>query len=249
MELQEQLTFYRGILLQKLGRVQEKEEIVEIMLLLAVGMLAGLYNPHQVARQLEISPKEFYEKLKVMNEQQLRKLLNWLMIDVARDRLKQYQELSPASRSRREASITVDDSLIKRLGKSLAYVWSWYSGQIHQVTKGQDLLGIVLKIGNDIIPLRLVLVNKEGDQNSEKPALLLREMAALKAAFLQDGVDITNLGVSFDSWWLSADLSKKLTALGFHKQVICAKANTQLKIGKVQHNISEYLFAGGLEPG
>ena len=40
MELQEQLTFYRGILLQKLSRVQEKEEIVEIMLLLAVGMLS-----------------------------------------------------------------------------------------------------------------------------------------------------------------------------------------------------------------
>jgi hypothetical protein len=57
MELKEQLTYYRGILLQKLSRVQEKEEIVEIMLVLAVGMLSGLYNPYQVAQQLEISPK------------------------------------------------------------------------------------------------------------------------------------------------------------------------------------------------
>src|SRR5256885_8971084 len=102
MELREQLTFYRGILLQKMCRVQEKEEIIEIMLILAVGMLAGLYNPHQVAQQLEISPQAFYENLKAMNEKQLRELLESMMMDVALVRLKQYQELSAASRSRLE---------------------------------------------------------------------------------------------------------------------------------------------------
>src|SRR5688572_11299806 len=136
MELQEQLTFYRGILLQKLERVQEKEEIVEIMLILAVGMLAGLYNPHQVAQQLEINPKEFYQQLKEMSVYHWRKLLNMMMMDAAIERLKEYEKLSPASRSRRQASLSVDDSLIKRLGQALSYVWSWYSGQIHQVTKG-----------------------------------------------------------------------------------------------------------------
>lgn len=249
MELQEQLTFYRGILLQKLGRVQEKEEIIEIMLILAVGMLSGLYNPHQVAQQLEISPQEFYEKLKAMNEKQIRELLESMMMDVALVRLKQYQELSAASRSRLEVSLTVDDSLIKRLGKMLSYVWSWYSGQIHQVTTGQDLLGIVLKIGKEIIPLKLVLVSKQDDQNKETPELLLKELAALKAAFLQAGIDITNLGISFDSWWLSEDLSEKLTALGFHKQVICAKSNTQLKIGKEKKSITEHFFDAELKPG
>lgn len=249
MELQEQLTFYRGILLQKLSRVQEKEEIVEIMLLLAVGMLSGLYNPHQVAQQLEISPKQLYEQLKEVSLYHWRKLLDSMMMDVARERLKQYQELSPASRSRREASLTVDDSLIKRLGNALSYVWSWYSGQIHQVTKGQDLLGIVLKIGKEIIPLKLVLVSKQGNQNTEKPELLLKEIAALKAAFLEAGIDITGLGVSFDSWWLGADISDKLTDLGFHKQVICAKAVTQLKVGKEKKSVTEHFFENQLTPG
>jgi hypothetical protein len=249
MELREQLTFYRGILLQKLGRVQAKEEIVEVMLVLAVGMLAGLYNPHQVAQQLAINPKEFYEKLKIMSVYQIRKLLEKLMMDVAIERLKEYQELSPASQSRREASITVDDSLVKRLGKALSYVWSWYSGQIHQTTKGQDLLGIVLKIGKEILPLRLVLVSKQGNQNTEKPDILIKEITALKAAFLQAGIDITSLGISFDSWWLSEDLNKKLTDIGFHKQVICAKSNTQLKVGKVKKSITEHFFDGELKPG
>ena len=81
-----------------------------------------------------------------------------MMIEQAIKRLKQYQESSAGEQSRQQVSISVDDSLVKRLGKQLSYLWSWYSGQIHQVTKGQDLLGIVLKIDKEIIPLRLVLV-------------------------------------------------------------------------------------------
>src|SRR5438046_6957936 len=149
-------------------------------------------------------------------------LLESMMMDVAIERLRQYQQSSPSTQSRRQATLSVDDSLVKRLGKSLSYVWSWYSGQIHQVTKGQDLLGIVLKIGKEIIPLRLVLVSKQGSSNSDKPSVLISEMTSLKAAFLDAGIDITSLGVSFDSWWLGEDIAKKLADIGFHKQVICA---------------------------
>jgi len=249
MELKEQLTYYRGILLQKLGRAQEKEETVEIMLILAMGMLSGLYNPHQAAVQLEISPKQFYEKLKEMSLYHWRKLLDAMMMEAAIERLKEYKELSAASQSRRQASISVDDSLIKRLGKALSYVWSWYSGQIHQVTRGQDLLGIVLKIGKQIIPLKLMLVSKQGSKNTNKPELLVKEMNALKAAFSEAGIDITSLGVSFDSWWLGKDISAKLSDIGFHKQVICAKAVTQLEIKGEQKSVAEYFFEGCLKSG
>src|SRR5438105_715746 len=249
MELKQQLDYYQGILLQKLSRVQEKEEIVEIMLILAMGMLAGLYNPHQVAQQLEINPKELYQKLKAMSLYHWRVLLESMMMDVAIERLKQYQESSPATQSRRQATLSVDDSLVKRLGKAISYVWSWYSGQIHQVTKGQDLLGIVLKIGKEIIPLKLVLVSKQGNQETDKPGLLLKAMTALKASFLQAGIDITNLGVSFDSWWLAEDISEELNEIGFHKQVICAKSVTQLKIGTVKKSVTELFFDAKLTPG
>ena len=97
MELREQFTFYRGILLQKLSRVQEKEELVEIMLVLAVGMLSGLYNPNQVAKQLGIAPKQFYEKLKEMSLYHWRTLLESMMMDVAIERLRQYQQSSPST--------------------------------------------------------------------------------------------------------------------------------------------------------
>jgi hypothetical protein len=172
-----------------------------------------------------------------------------MMINVAIEQLKQYQESSAATQSRRQVSISVDDSLVKRLGKALSYVWSWYSGQIHQVTKGQDLLGIVLKIGHQIIPLRLVLVSKQGFANTDKPAVLLRELRSLKASFSAAGIDITNLGISFDSWWLGQNIIEQLSDIGFHKQVICGKQNTQLKVGQEQKTLAEHYFDDELKSG
>jgi hypothetical protein len=219
------------------------------MLILAMGMLQGLYNPHQVARQLEINPRRLYEKLKEVSLYQWRKQLDGMMLDAAIEELKKYKEMSAASQSRRQASISVDDSLIKRLGKALSYVWSWYSGQIHQVTRGQDLLGIVLKIGKEIIPLKLRLASKQGSKNTSKPDLLVKEMTELKAAFSEAGIDITSLGVSFDSWWLGKDISEKLADIGFLKQVICAKSVTQLKVGREQKSVVEHFFEGELKSG
>jgi hypothetical protein len=249
MELQEQLAFYRGILLQKLSRVQEKEEIVEVMLVLAVGMLCGLHNPHQVAQQLEITAKQFYCRLQEMSLYHWRQLLDSMMLDVAVQHLKRYQESSLPTQSRRQASLSVDDSLVKRLGSALSYVWVWYSGQIHQVTKGQDLLAIVFKIGKQIIPLRLLLVSKQGSANTNKPDMLIKEMESLKAAFLQAEIDITSLGISFDSWWLGADFSQQLTDLGFTKQVICGKSCTQLKIAGAEKSLLDHFFDNELAPG
>ena len=249
MELQEQLTYYRGILLQKLSRVQEKEEIVEVMLVLALGMLSGLHNPNQVAEQLSISPKQFYEQLKSMSLYHWKELLNSMMIEKAIEQLKQYQSSSPSTQSRLKASLSVDDSLVKRLGKMLSYVWTWYSGQIHQLTKGQDLLGIVLKLGKQIIPLGLVLVSKQGSADTNKPDILIKQMTSLKGSFLEAGIDITNLGISFDSWWLGEEFSEKLSKLGFIKQVICAKHCTQLKVGREEKSVAERFFEADLREG
>jgi hypothetical protein len=249
MELQEQLAIYKGILLEKMARVQEKEEIVEVMLVLAVGMLCGLCNPNQVARQLGISPKQFYERLKEMSLYHWKNLMKEMMMASAMEKLKQYEESSEATKSRKQASITIDDSLVKRVGKYLSYIWSWYSGQIHQVTKGQDLLGIVLKIEDQIIPLSIVLVSKQGSANTNKGDILTREMESLKGSFLDAGIDITNLGISFDSWWLGNKSNNQIADLGFQKQVISGKQVTQLKIGKMKKSVAEYFFEVELKKG
>lgn len=97
------------------------------------------------------------------------------------------------------------------------------------MVQGQDLVGIVLRIGGEIIPLRLVWVSKQGRRSTSKPEVVLQAMAEVKAWFAQRGVDLTALGVSFDSWWVSEGFSRALQDLGFNKQVICGKGHLVLE--------------------
>ncbi|MCA1607556.1 MAG: hypothetical protein LC775_19300, partial [Acidobacteria bacterium] len=192
------------------------------------GMLWGLYNPHQVAQQLGVSPKELYATLNSMSATSWRRLLDEMMLERALERLRQYAQGSAATKSRRQASLSIDDSVVKRYGKLLSYVWPWYSGQVKHVVSGQDVVGIVLRIGSEIIPLRLAFVSKQGRGPTTKPALLIREMEQLKAYFAGHGIDLTQLGVSLDSWWINQAVSTDLAQMGFVKQVIAAKRSLVL---------------------
>ena len=87
----------------------------------------------------------------------------------------------------------------------------------------------MLRIGSEIIPLSLVWVSKTGRGPTSKPEVLLRELEQLKAYVAEQGSDLTALGVSLHSWWLSQDVSAKLSALGFDQQVIAAKRSTVLE--------------------
>ena len=120
------------------------------------------------------------------------------MLEKALEQLRRYEAGSAATRSRRQATISIDDSVVKRFGAALSYVWAWYSGQAKQVVRGQDLVGIVLRIGTETLPLRLVWVSKQGRGATSKPELLLREMERLNPYFAEGKIDLTALGVSLD---------------------------------------------------
>jgi len=216
---------FRLVLTSKLSTPQDRSQFIEITMILIVGLLCGLFNPNQIAQQLGVSPGLFYSAIRELDAPKWRALLEKLMLETAIKELNIYQSASPSTRSRLQASLSIDDTLVKRLAEVLSYVWAWYSGQLKDVRRGQDLLGIVLKIGNKIVPLSLVWVSKQGRGSTSKPALLLREMKRLKELFGQAGVDITSLPVSFDSWWASNPVSQQLADMGFDHQVICAKAN------------------------
>jgi hypothetical protein len=63
MELREAIKQFRAILLPHLVRKQECREFVEIVMVLLVGLLCGLYNPHQLAQELGCAPGAFYGAL------------------------------------------------------------------------------------------------------------------------------------------------------------------------------------------
>ena len=240
MELHDAITQFRLLLTAKLCRRQERKEFIEVIMILLVGLLWGLYNPHQVAQQLGVSPSGLYAALKSLSAGQWRSRLEQLMLEKALQQWRRYQAGSAATRSRLQATLSIDDSVVKRFGAALSYVWAWYSGQAKQVVQGQDLVGIVLRMGSEIIPLRLVWVSKQGRGPTSKPELLLREMKRLKAYFAEGEIDLTALGVSFDSWWVGAELSEELAELGFEKQVFAAKSSHLLRVGRAQQSLGEW---------
>jgi hypothetical protein len=83
-------------------------------------------------------------------------------------------------------------------------------------------------------------MSKRGRGGKCKKKRLLRELKRLKAYFTGQGVDITKIGISFDSWFLDNDFSEELKELGFEKQVFAAKSTTVLKVGKEKKRSSKH---------
>lgn len=239
MELRDAITQLRAILWPHLARKQECAEFVEIVLVLLVGLLWGLYNPYQRAQQLNCAPGACYRALHSLSAHRWRALLETMMLEPALTRRRHYQQRSPATRSRCQATLTIDDSVVRRFGGALSYLLPWYSGQFQKVVRGQDLVGIVLHLGDHLIPLSLVWVRQQGSGPTSKPEVLLKEMTALKEHVAQQGVDLTPLGLSLDAWWISEELRNALWELGFDKQVIAATASLQLREATGAANLGE----------
>lgn len=90
MELHDAITQFRLLLTAKLRGRQERKEFIEIIMILLIGLLWGLYNPHQVAAQLGVSPARLYAALRRMSAPQWRSLLEQLMLEKALQQLRRY---------------------------------------------------------------------------------------------------------------------------------------------------------------
>ena len=108
------------------------------------------------------------------------------MVKQAASELKIILEKSASTKSRATICLHGDNSVLQRCGKLIRYTYLWYSGQAKQVVLGNDLLGIVLTIGDKIIPLHLLFCAKQGRANTNKPDILLKMLKELKALFAED---------------------------------------------------------------
>lgn len=201
------------------------EEAFQTFMLLALAHFFGFYNPKQFADFLNIRSQCFYEDLKKFSLYSLKTMLLKFMVMQAAEHLKPVLKKSDATRSRSGITLSVDNSVIDRLGRMFRCMYSWYSGRCKKVVRGNDLLGIVLTVNGIVIPLHLLFCSKQGRGNTDKPSLLISMMTALKEEFGKHGIDITQFPVTMDSWFVSEELKKKLRELGFHKIVIAGKGN------------------------
>jgi len=207
----------------------------EVLMALAFAHFFGLYNPKQLADFLDIPHQKFYAQLKDWSVYYLKEMLIRFMVKQAVEQLKPALNKSAATRSRAGMTLSVDNSVMDRCGKLLRCTWSWFSGRYHKVIRGQDLLGIVLTINHIALPLHLLFCPKQGRYNTNKADLLICMLSRLKEAFAREGIELTQIPLTMDSWFVSQPLRARLHRLGFTKIIIAGKSNYTFTIaGKKQ---------------
>jgi hypothetical protein len=162
------------------------------------------------------------------------------MIKQAVEHLKPALQKSAATQSRAGLTLSIDNSVIDRLGKLLRCTWSWYSGRYHKVIRGQDLLGVVLTINHIALPLHLLFCSKQGRYNTNKADVLVFMLSRLKAAFDREGIDLTKIPLTMDSWFVSQPLRQRLHDLGFTKIIIAGKSNYTFTIARHKQDASQW---------
>jgi len=212
----------------------------EVLMALAFAHLFGFYNPKQLADFLDIPHQKLYTQLKEWSLYYLKEMLIRFMVKQAVEHLKPVLHKSAATQSRAGLTLSVDNSVIDRLGKFLRCTWSWYSGRCHDVVRGQDLLGIVLTINHMALPLHLLFCSKQGRYNTNKADILVSMLTRLKAEFHREGLDLTKLPLTMDSWFVSQPLRQRLHDLGFTKIIIAGKSNYTFTIDGTKQDASQW---------
>jgi hypothetical protein len=212
----------------------------EVLMALAFAHFFGFYNPKQLADFLDIPHQKLYAQLKDCSLYYIKEILVRFMVKQAVEHLKPALSKSAATQSRSGMTLSIDNSVIDRLGKLLRCTWSWYSGRHHDVVRGQDLLGIVLTIHHIALPLHLLFCPKQGRYNTNKADLLIFMLSRLKAEFAREGVDLTKIPLTMDSWFVSQPLRTRLHRLGFTKIIIAGKSNYTFTIDSKKQKASQW---------
>lgn len=236
--LSEKLTWFFVIFREEFR--QNKLIAFETVMFLSLAHFFGFYNPKQVADFLGIPHQQLYGCLKEFSLYYLREMLLRFMVKQASEHLKPVLEKSAATKSRAGITISVDNSVIDRLGKMLRCTWSWYSNRCKKVVNGHDLLGIVLTINGIVFPLHLLFCSKQGRGNTDKPSLLIAMLKLLIEEFAKEGVDLTAFPITLDSWFVSDDLKQELYKLGFYEIIVAGKGNYIFTINEKKQKASAW---------
>jgi len=82
-----------------------------------------------------------------------------------------------------------------------------------------------LTINQVALPVHLLFCSKQGGGNTDKPTQLITMLTQLKDAFRRYDIDLTQMPLTLDSWFVSEPLRHELYGLGFEKIIIAGKGN------------------------
>ena len=183
------------------------DSTLETLLLLSFGMFVGAGNVYQVIQRLGVSKNGAYGSVKNVSAYLWRQLLQHRLYEVAIPLVLERLNTSDTTKSRDGLILAVDDSVIARIATELGYVWKWWSGQLKRVTDGQDVIALVLVLGDVIVPLDLRIASKQGRGLKTKPDIYREMLEAAYARFSAAGIDVNAFKTTGDAAYLSGRIA------------------------------------------
>ena len=231
-------TFFQQLLSSQFRTL--KQDIVQTLVFLSTCHLFGLTNPNQVADAFSIPKARLYRELNTMSLYLWQHLFVRIGCSIALEAIREVVSKSASTLSRLCIVISVDDTFVFRYGTDIAYTSDWWSSQAKQPMKGQNILGITLKIGERIIPLNMRLISKQGRGNTDKPSCVISMLKEVVSFFEATGIDIRNYPITFDSWYGSRNLIDTLREMGFETILVHGKSNYVMTIDEKRAKLSEH---------
>lgn len=191
-----------GKILRPYFRVMPDENL-ETLLLISMAVFLGADNIYQVMKVLGLPKTATYDRVGDISVHLWRRFLQEHLYSLAIPLLIERLSKSDATRSRDGLILAVDDTVIVRIATELGYVWRWWSGQLRRVAKGQNVIALILVIGDIILPLDIRIVSKQGRGLMTKPEIYEEMLAAARARFAAAGIDISQLRTTGDAAYFS----------------------------------------------
>jgi len=176
---------------------------LETLLLISMAMFLGTGNIYQVTQLLGLPKTTSYNRVKNVSVYSWRQLLQYRLDEVAIPLLLTRLNKSDATKSRDGLILAVDDTVIARIATELGYIWTWWSGQLKRVTEGQNVMALILVIGDIILPLDVRIVSKQGQGLKSKPAIYKEMLEAAQARLAAVGIDFNDLKTTGDAAYFS----------------------------------------------
>ena len=216
------------------------QNAIEVLLMLASGHIFDIFTPNHLVQTLCIDKNKVYSAIKAWSVFLSRKLLLVTGCHIASMLIKYNTSKSPATLSRLRITLCVDDTVIDRAGKLISLTYNWFSSKRDKPINGQNIIAITIKIGKRIIPLNVRPVSKQGRANTSKPDIFRDMLREVLFFFKQEGIDLTQYPITFDSWYGSKKLVDMLSEEGFTQILIHAKGNYVFTIDGKKQKLSAH---------
>jgi hypothetical protein len=198
---------YFGHLLKPYFRKMDNDSL-ETLLLISMAMFLGASNIYQVIKLFGLPKTMTYDRIKGVSIYYWRLLLQRRLYEIALPLLKERILKSDATKSRDGLILAVDDTVIARISTKLGYVWKWWSGQLKRVAEGQNVIALILVIGDIIFPLDVRIVSKQGQGLQSKPETYAEMLEVAKDRLSKAGVEVSALKTTGDAAYLSENIAE-----------------------------------------